>query len=118
MGVLGINHIAFRTPDPVGLRAFYERLLRAEPLEGAHEPLRAGSTILVFFEGEAVAGKDEIAFDVDARGFEEGLARARDLGLDVQGPVSHTPLSRGFVVRDPDERRVELVHVDHGVFWR
>jgi catechol 2,3-dioxygenase-like lactoylglutathione lyase family enzyme len=105
MGVLGINHIAFRTPDPVGLRAFYE-------------PLGAGSTILVFFEGEAVAGEDEIAFDVDASGFEEGLARARELGLDVHGPVSHTPLSRGFVVRDPDERRVELVHVDHGVFWR
>jgi catechol 2,3-dioxygenase-like lactoylglutathione lyase family enzyme len=32
MAVLGINHIAFRTPDPAGLRAFYLELLDAEPL--------------------------------------------------------------------------------------
>jgi len=32
--VLGINHIAFRTPDPVGLRAFYLELLDAEALTG------------------------------------------------------------------------------------
>jgi catechol 2,3-dioxygenase-like lactoylglutathione lyase family enzyme len=52
MGVLGINHVAFRTVEPATLRRFYERLLGAEPLDGAHDPLRAGSVILVFFEGE------------------------------------------------------------------
>jgi len=32
MGISGINHIAFRTPDPERLTTFYIDLLGAEPL--------------------------------------------------------------------------------------
>ena len=42
MGVLGINHLAFRTPDPDLLRRFYLELTGAEELEGEHRPLRLG----------------------------------------------------------------------------
>lgn len=121
MGVLGINHIAFRSPHPTQLRSFYADLLGAEPLTGAHDPLRVGAVLLVFFTSEgggAGADPDEIAFDVDSSGFEDVLARARRLGVAVRGPVDHTPHSRGFYVSDPDGRRVEIIHEDHGVFWR
>jgi catechol 2,3-dioxygenase-like lactoylglutathione lyase family enzyme len=121
MGVLGINHIAFRSPDAARLRSFYEDLLAAESLSGAHEPLRVGSVLLVFFSSElggAGSDPDEIAFDVDSHGFEDALARAHRLGIPVRGPVNHTPDSRGFYVSDPDGRRVEIMHDDHGVFWQ
>ena len=121
MGVLGINHIAFRTPDPARLRAFYSDLLGAESISGAHDPLRAGAVLLVFFESErggAGQDPDELAFDVDAGGFDDVLRRAKGLGLNVRGPLDHTPYSRGFYVSDPDGRRVEIIHDDHGVYWR
>lgn len=121
MGILGINHIAFRTPDPARLNAFYARLLAAERLEGAHGPLRVGSTTLVFFpsdDNEIGHDPDEIAFDADAEGFEAVLARARELGALEREPVEHTELSRGFVVRDPDGRRIEIAYEDRGVYWR
>lgn len=121
MGVLGINHVAFRSSDAPRLRAFYRDLLGAEPLSGAHDPLRAGAVLLVFFsseQGGAGPDPDEIAFDVDSAGFDDVLARAHGLGIPVRGPVDHTPYSRGFYVSDPDGRRVEVIHEDHGVFWR
>ena len=121
MGVLGINHIAFRTSDPAGLKRFYAELLDAEELDGAHDPLRVGGTLLVFFEsGENAvsADPDEIAFDCDAAGFAGCYQRAQALGAVQREPVSHTPSSRGFVVRDPDGRRIELTHDDLGVYWR
>ena len=121
MGVLGINHIAFRTPDAGRLKAFYRELLGAEELDGAHDPLRAGSVLLVFFEsdeGGVPADPDELAFDVDATGFDEALERARGLQCVTREPVDHTPSSRGFLCADPDGRRVEIVHDDRGVYWR
>ena len=121
MGVVGINHIAFRSADPDRLRAFYRELLAAEELEGDHDPLRAGSVLLVFFESAdaSVPGDpDELAFDVDAAGFEAALERARHLGCLTREPVEHTPWSRGFLCADPDGRRIEIVHDDHGVYWR
>jgi len=121
VGILGVNHIAFRTPDPARLKAFYARLLAAEPLDGSHDPLRVGATILVFFEsaeGGAAADPDEIAFDADASGFEQTLARARQLGVLTREPVEPTPWSRAFLVRDPDGRRIEITHDDHAVYWR
>jgi catechol 2,3-dioxygenase-like lactoylglutathione lyase family enzyme len=121
VGVLGVNHIAFRTPDPAGLKRFYAELLDAEELDGAHDPLRVGGTILVFFEsGENAisADPDEIAFDCDAAGFVGCYERAEALGAVKSEPVSHTRLSKGFVVRDPDGRRIELTHDDRGVYWR
>ena len=121
MGVLGINHIAFRSADAERLRAFYRELLAAEELEGEHAPLRVGSVLLVFFDSPdaAVAGDpDELAFDVDAGGFEAALERARRLGCLTREPVEHTPWSRGFLCADPDGRRIEIVHDDHGVYWR
>ena len=121
MGVLGINHIAFRTPDPDGLRRFYVELTGAESLDGAHAPLRLGQTLLVFFASTrpgAADDPDEIAFDVDAHGFDDVLERARRLGCEVRGPVVHTPSSRGFYVSDPDGRRLEYTHEDRGVYWR
>jgi len=116
--VLGINHIAFRSSDPARLRDFYERLLGAEAIEGAHDPLRVGGTLLVFFEADGPAGRDELAFDVDASGFEESLHRAEGMGLAVRGPVEHTVWSRGFYVEDPDGRRVEITYDDRAVYWR
>src|SRR5438132_196420 len=118
MGVLGIDHIAFRTPDPVRLHGFYLELLGAEPLSGAHSPLRAGNTLLVFFAEEAPAGGDELAFGVDGPGFADCLERARRLGAVQREPVEHTAFSRGFLVRDPDGRRIEIVHSDTAVFWQ
>ena len=118
MGVLGVNHIAFRSPDPQRLREFYAALLGAEPLQGEHDPLRAGSIVLAFFSGAGPIGDDEIAFDVDRRGFEEALDRAAAMGLEVRGPVDHGPSSRGLYLTDPDGRRVELTQNDPGVHWR
>ena len=121
MGIVGINHIAFRTTDPARLSAFYGRLLAGERLEGAHGPLRVGSTTLVFFPSDANEigpDPDEIAFDADAEGFEAALGRARDLGVLEREPVEHTAASRGFLVRDPDGRRIEIAYDDRGVYWQ
>ena len=118
MGILGVNHVAFRTTDPQRLRDFYSTLLGAETIEGAHDPLRVGSTLLVFFEATGAVGQDEIAFDADARGFDEALRRAREMRLEVRGPVEHTAWSKGFYVADPDGRRVEVTFDDRSVFWR
>jgi catechol 2,3-dioxygenase-like lactoylglutathione lyase family enzyme len=120
VGVLGVNHIAFRTSDPARLRAFYAELLGAEPLDGSHEPLRAGAALLVFFESSANTlsdDPDEIAFDVDAPGFDETLERARALDAVVRDPVAPTPWSKGFYVRDPDGRRIEITYDDRGIYW-
>ena len=95
--------------------------MATEELEGAHGPLRAGSTLLVFFPSEdnAISGDpDELAFDADADGFAAALARARALDALTAEPVQHTPWSRGFVVRDPDGRRIEISHDDRGVYWQ
>jgi catechol 2,3-dioxygenase-like lactoylglutathione lyase family enzyme len=120
VGVLGVNHIAFRTPDPARLRAFYAELLGAEALDGSHEPLRAGSALLVFFDSDTNTvsdDPDEIAFDVDAAGFDEAFERARLLGAVVGQPVAHTPWSKGFYVRDPDGRRIEITYDNRGIYW-
>lgn len=119
MGVLGVNHIAFRTPDTARLRAFYEELTGAEPLSGAHDPLRVGATLLVFFpsDGRPAEDPDELAFDVDAAGFADVLERARRLGAVQREPVEPTPWSRAFLVRDPDGRRIEFTYDDRGVYW-
>lgn len=121
MGAFGINHIAFRTPDPARLKSFYAELLDAEVVDGAHDPLRVGRTLLVFFEsaeGGAPADPDEIAFDCDAAGFAECYERAKALGALDREPVSHSDSSRGFVVKDPDGRRIELTYDDLGAYWR
>jgi catechol 2,3-dioxygenase-like lactoylglutathione lyase family enzyme len=121
VGVFGVNHIAFRTPDPARLKRFYAELLDAEEIEGAHDPLRIGRTLLVFFEsqGASVAGDpDEIAFDCDARGFAACYERAKALGALQREPVEPTPWSKAFLVRDPDGRRIELTCDDLGVYWR
>jgi catechol 2,3-dioxygenase-like lactoylglutathione lyase family enzyme len=118
VAVLGVNHIAFRSPNPARLRGFYERLLGAETLEGAHDPLRVGGVLLVFFAADGPVGQDELAFDVDAAGFEETLRRAESMGLPVRGPVEHTPWSKGFYVEDPDGRRVEITYDNRAVYWQ
>jgi catechol 2,3-dioxygenase-like lactoylglutathione lyase family enzyme len=115
VAVLGVNHVAFRSPNPARLREFYKRLLGAETVEGVHEPLRVGGTLLVFFEADGPVGQDELAFDVDARGFEETLQRAESMGLPVRGPLEHTPWSKGFYLEDPDRRRVEITYDDRAV---
>ena len=119
MAVLGVDHIAFRTSDPERLRTFYLELLAAEPLTGEHSPLRIGHTLLVFFADEdATVSLDEIAFDVDGSGFAACLTRARRLDALTREPVEHTAFSRGFLVRDPDGRRIEIVHNDDAVYWQ
>lgn len=120
MGVLGLNHIAFRTPDVSLLKAFYAELMQAESLSGAHDPLRVGSLILVFFAsaGRPAEDPDELAFDVDRRGFDEVYERAQRLDAVMREPVEPTPWSRAFLVRDPDGRRLEFTYDDHGVFWQ
>jgi catechol 2,3-dioxygenase-like lactoylglutathione lyase family enzyme len=120
VGILGVNHIAFRTPDPAGLKAFYRELLGAEELSGSHDPLRVGHTLLVFFPSErggAADDPDELAFDADLAGFEAALERARALGALQREPVDPTPWSRAFLVRDPDGRRIEITYDDRGVYW-
>jgi catechol 2,3-dioxygenase-like lactoylglutathione lyase family enzyme len=120
MAVLGVNHIAFRTPDPAGLREFYLELLDCEPLAGAHDVIRAGSVVLAFFpsQGRPAEDPDEIAFDVDATGFELALARARVLGAVQREPVEPNRWQRFVLLRDPDGRRIELTHDDRGVYWQ
>jgi catechol 2,3-dioxygenase-like lactoylglutathione lyase family enzyme len=121
MGVLGINHIAFRSPNVERLRKFYVELLGAESLDGEHQPLRAGSVLLVFFESSSAGisdDPDELSFDVDEAGYGETLANARRLGALRRDPVDHTKWSRGFVVDDPDGRRIEITYEDRAVFWR
>lgn len=121
MGVLGVNHLAFRTPDPDRLRRFYLELTAADEVEGEHDPIRVGQTLLVFFgsrEHRVTDDPDEIAFDVDSSGFEEVLRRARTLGCEIRGPVAHTQFSRGFYLSDPDGRRLEFINEDPAVYWR
>jgi catechol-2,3-dioxygenase len=121
MGVLGVNHLALRTRDPLALRRFYVELTGGEELEGAHHPIRLGQTLIVFFESAdpgVPADPDEIAFDVDAAGFDNVLERAKRLGCSVRGPVDHTASSRGIYLTDPDGRRLEFTYDDRGVFWR
>jgi catechol 2,3-dioxygenase-like lactoylglutathione lyase family enzyme len=121
VGVLGVNHLAFRTPDPDRLRRFYVELTGADELEGEHRPIRVGHTLLVFFaspEHRVTEDPDEIAFDVDHVGFDEVLRRARALDCDIRGPVEHTAFSKGFYLNDPDGRRLEFIHDDLGVYWR
>jgi catechol 2,3-dioxygenase-like lactoylglutathione lyase family enzyme len=121
VGVLGVNHLAFRTPDPNRLRRFYLELTGAEDLEGEHGPLRVGQTLLVFFRSESPSTStdpDEIAFDVDEPGFADVLERAHGLGCEIRGPLEHSRVSRGFYVNDPDGRRLEFVHEDRGIYWR
>jgi catechol 2,3-dioxygenase-like lactoylglutathione lyase family enzyme len=120
MGVLGINHIALRTPDVAALKPFYAELMAGEPLQGEHEPLRVGTLLLVFFpsDGRRAEDPDELAFDVDEAGFEDVLARARRMDVLAREPVEPTPWSKTFLVYDPDGRRLEFTHDDHGVFWR
>ncbi len=120
MGVLGVNHIAFRTPDPLALKRFYEDLFAPEVVSGSHDPLRLGATLLVFFESEGNPisdDPDEIAFDVDLAGFEETLGRARGLGVLTREPVNPTAWSRAFLVRDPDGRRIEITYDNRGIYW-
>ena len=121
MGILGVNHIAFRTPDVARLKAFYRELLDAEVLDGSHDPLRVGHALLVFFPSErggAADDPDELAFDADRAGFESALERARGLGALQREPVEPTPWSRAFLVRDPDGRRIEITYDDRSVYWR
>ena len=121
MGVHGINHVAFRTPDIERLRRFYEELLAAEPVAGAHHPLRVGRTLLVFFESDGnpiSADPDELAFDADATAFEAIYGRARQMDVLQREPVEPTPWSKAFLVRDPDGRRIEITYDDLGVYWR
>jgi catechol 2,3-dioxygenase-like lactoylglutathione lyase family enzyme len=121
VGVLGINHLAFRSSDPDRLRRFYLELTGAEEVDGAHTPLRIGQTLLVFFASEApgiARDPDEIAFDVDRSGFDDVLKRARGLGCDIRGPVAHSPGSRGLYLSDPDGRRLEFTYEDRGLYWR
>jgi catechol 2,3-dioxygenase-like lactoylglutathione lyase family enzyme len=121
MGILGVNHIAFRTPDPAGLKGFYRELFDAEEVGGSHDPLRVGHTLLVFFlseRGGAAEDPDELAFDADRAGFEETLARARRMGVIQREPVDPTPWSRALLVRDPDGRRIEITYDDRSVYWQ
>jgi catechol 2,3-dioxygenase-like lactoylglutathione lyase family enzyme len=120
VGVLGVNHIAFRTPDPMRLKGFYQELFAPEVVTGSHDPLRLGATLLVFFEsdGNAISDDpDEIAFDVDLAGFEETLERARAMGVVTRDPVSPTAWSRAFLVHDPDGRRIEITYDNRGIYW-
>lgn len=121
MGVLGVNHLAFRTSEPERLRRFYLELTGADVLEGEHDPIRVGRTLLVFFDSQGHVGAkdpDEIAFDVDLSGFNDVLQRARALGCEIRGPIEHTAYSKGFYLNDPDGRRLEFIHDDPGVYWQ
>lgn len=122
MGVLGVNHIAFRSASPDALRRFYVELTGGEELQGEHGPVRVGATLLVFFHtedaGAARDDPDELAFDVDAAGFQEVPARAEKLGVLTRQPVEHTRWSKGLLVKDPEGRRIEFVYNDLGVYWR
>jgi catechol 2,3-dioxygenase-like lactoylglutathione lyase family enzyme len=120
MTVYGINHVDFYTDDPDRLRRFYSELLGAEALDGFHDPLRAGPTQLAFQKPEhAGAAGTELAFDTNAAGYDEMLERARRTGLLTDDePVTWNASARSFWVRDPDGRRIEICHHDHGVFWR
>jgi catechol 2,3-dioxygenase-like lactoylglutathione lyase family enzyme len=120
VGVLGVNHVAFRTPHPGRLKRFYEELFAPEVVSGSHDPLRLGATLLVFFESDGnpiSEDPDEIAFDVDLAGFEETLERARALGVVTREPVNPTAWSRAFLVRDPDGRRIEVTYDNRGIYW-
>jgi catechol 2,3-dioxygenase-like lactoylglutathione lyase family enzyme len=120
VGVLGVNHIAFRTPDAGRLKGFYQELFAPEVVSGSHDPLRLGATLLVFFESEGNTiseDPDEIAFDVDLAGFEETLERARAMDVLAREPVSPTAWSRAFLVRDPDGRRIEVTYDNRGIYW-
>jgi hypothetical protein len=51
VGVLGVT-TSHRTTDPAAPRTFYLQLTGGEPLRGAHDPIRIGHTLLVFFASE------------------------------------------------------------------
>lgn len=74
-------------------------------------------TGLGFWESDLPPGPDAIGFDVDARSFDETLERARQTGIEVDGPKRYNAWSKGFEVLDPDGRRIEFLHNDPSVFW-
>lgn len=116
-----MDHLAFRTADPDRLRRFYLELTGADEIDGEHDPIRVGQTLLVFFESrehQSANDPDEIAFAVDSSGFNEVLRRARRLGCEIRGPLEHTAFSKGFYLNDPDGRRLEFIRDDPAVYWR
>lgn len=102
-----IDHVAFATPDPNRLAAFYERILDARIVKAEGHPVMAylGNTGLALHEtggpGEhtAVRVTDEERGEIRRRLEEEGIeTRERDHGIAV-----------GLFFEDPDGRLIEAI---------
>ncbi len=39
------------------------------------------------------------------------------MGAVARDPIAHSAWSKGFYVRDPDGRRIELTYEDRGLYW-
>lgn len=118
--MIGIDHLGLACRDVEATRAFYINVLRAEPLQGSHSPVRVGSVVLAFFptNDDAQARGTEIAFSADRAEFEWIYEASKSEGLVRREPVDHTPFSKGFSLVDPDGREIEVAYVDPGVYWR
>jgi catechol 2,3-dioxygenase-like lactoylglutathione lyase family enzyme len=102
-----IDHVAFVTPDPDDLAAFYERILAARIVKTEGHPVMAylGNTGLALHEtdgpGEhtAVRVTDEERAEIRRRLEAEGIeTRERDHGIAV-----------GLFFEDPDGRVIEAI---------
>ena len=105
-----IAEVALFTPDVARLTEFYERLLGRPPdsrSDGHASFELGGTTLFIHISGAGADGApdaDHIAFALDQ---DTAAARARDLGVEVEGPRDFS-WGRSAYLRDPDGRAVEL----------
>jgi catechol 2,3-dioxygenase-like lactoylglutathione lyase family enzyme len=102
-----IDHVAFSTPDPDGVAAFYERILGARIVKAEGHPVMAylGNTGVALHEPggpgphTAVRVSDEERAEIAQRLEDAGIeSRERDHGLAV-----------GLFFEDPDGRLIEAI---------
>lgn len=106
------------------MRSFYEELLGLEVIshvEGDHVFFRAGSTVLLCFNPNSSARKEEppphygkgelhIAFEVDEGEHEKWFEHIRQAGIPIEQVQSwHGGKKSSFYFRDPERNLLEIL---------
>jgi catechol 2,3-dioxygenase-like lactoylglutathione lyase family enzyme len=111
--VSGLVEIALFTDDPIGVRAFYERLLGTAP--EAEWPggaiFASGGLKLLVHERAAAAvdgppNEDHVA--IGARDVDAACEMLREQGVKLLVEPRDYPWGRSAYLRDPDGRLVEI----------
>ena len=114
--VLGVGGIFFMSPDPEGLRAWYERWLGvpADPYGASFKPddiPAGGCTVWNPFAADTTyfaPSKAKFMFNLIVDDVDAVLARVREGGAEVVGAAEQTDYGRFGWFVDPDGNKVEL----------